>query len=62
LKYLRAIIYWIYPQQGAIAALKAKVKAQEALIQMLRASRQSTQNENDKLWRERGEPNDTSRL
>lgn len=49
MKLLRACLYWIYPQQGAIAALKAKVKAQEALIQTLRASRQSERNENDKL-------------
>jgi len=49
LTYLRAIIYWIYPQQGAIDALKAKVKAQEALSQTLRASRQSEQNENEKF-------------
>lgn len=49
MRLLRACIYWIYPQQGAIDALKAKVKAQEELIQTLRASRQSERNENEKL-------------
>jgi len=49
---LRAILYWLYPQQGAIDALQKKVKAQEALIQTIRANRQSILNENAKLWAE----------
>lgn len=52
MKYFRALLYWIYPQQGAIEVLKRMVKNQEALIQTIRAQKQSIQVENDQLWRE----------
>lgn len=50
MKYIRAFLYWFYPQQGVIDALKRQVEAQEALIQTLRARLQSEINENKKLW------------
>jgi Arc/MetJ family transcription regulator len=52
MKLLRAIIYYLWPQQCVIDALKRQVKAQDDMILMLRAHRQSIQNENDKLWAE----------
>jgi len=55
MKYIKAFLYWIYPQQGAIDALKRQVKAQEALIQTLRCRVKSAEIENDKLWRTIGE-------
>ena len=52
MKYIRAFIYWIAPQRAAIANLKRQIKARDDLILTLRASHQSTKNENAKLWNE----------
>jgi len=48
-RYINAVLYWLFPQSGEIACLKAKLKLKEDLIQTIRANRQTILYENCKL-------------